>query len=60
MRLRGGATLAVSRRLATDVREGAGGGPLLCLVAGAAGASGAAAPPTPAELYGELFERVQL
>jgi len=35
-------------------------GLLVWLVAGAAGASGAAAPPTPIELYPGLFERVQL
>jgi alpha,alpha-trehalase len=35
-------------------------GLLLWLAAGAAGASGAAAPPTPIELYAGLFERVQL
>ena len=36
-----------------------GPGLLLWLIAGAAGASGAAAPPTPVELYPGLFERVQ-
>ena len=35
-------------------------GLLLWLVAGAAGAFGSAAPPTPIELYPGLFERVQL
>jgi alpha,alpha-trehalase len=35
-------------------------GLLLCLVAGVAGANGAAAPPTPSDLYPGLFERVQM